>query len=305
MSENMCADGVDESKLKKQDTCPICSHSKSNLIKEIKTINPQSDRKVELRACRACGHWWHTPLPSQELLDTFYQNSSEYVVPKNYIHQMREATPRDKKLWEDILTSASIHSKKIGFHSRQFKYLELGVGSGGLFNFFKNHAEAAYGIEPGGWAPDGASNIYKHISELPNSLSFDMIIAHDVLEHLSTPSRMLQDLRGHANKNCIIHCTFPNKDSLKANIQKEKWHMIRPFGHLHYFSRKSTKKMFADAGWQVLELRASRISENTALDLWGSFDWSSKRVVFRLIKSLLLGQILLGKDQWTIIATCK
>lgn len=302
MPDTTTADYIEDHKLLEQKNCPICFGVKTYLVDTVITIHPNSKRKIELLGCTTCCHWWHSPAPSQDLLDTFYQNGSEYVVPKNYGVTMPMPSPRDKKLWEEIFTSVSKYSNKITLNGKQFNYLELGVGSGGLFNFFKKKANLSYGVEPGNWVKNDSQTIVKHINDLPDNVKFDMIIAHDVLEHLHTPKDTLEQLGRHAQKDCIIHCTFPNKDSYKAKIQKGKWHMVRPFGHLHYFSAMSTEKMFKNAGWTILKLKANRISENNIVDLWRDFDWSSNHVIYRLIKSLLIGQILLGKDQWTVIA---
>ena len=129
-----------------------------------------------------------------------------------------------------------------------------------------------------------------------------MIIAHDVIEHLSSPREMLTKLYDTANTECVINCTFPNKDSLKALIQKGSWHMVRPFGHLHYFSSKSIKKIFKDSGWNVVEMRKCRMSDSSIVDLIKQFNLSKKHFLYRILKSLFLGQIILGKDQWSVTA---
>ena len=110
-------------------------------------------------------------------------------------------------------------------------------------------------------------NTISTIHELPPVVLFDVIVAHDMLEHINSPIEILTTLKKSSYKHSIIHCTFPNKYSLKAKIQKGTWHMVRPFGHLHYLSSLLVKKMFEESGWKVLELKACRISENSALDL--------------------------------------
>nr|MBP6948922.1 class I SAM-dependent methyltransferase [Candidatus Paceibacterota bacterium] len=187
-----------------------------------------------------------------------------------------------------------------------FNYLEIGVGSGKLFNYFEKKANISFGVEPGSWVlGNSKKNIVPSIEKLPKDINFDLIIAHDVLEHLTDPIMMLSDLKKTSNEGCIISCTFPNKDSFKAKIQKEKWHMVRPLGHLHYFSKKSIRIMFEKSEWTILEIRKCRISENTSIDLIKNFKWSEKNILYRIIKSLLIGQIILGKDQWTVTAIAK
>lgn len=285
-----------------QHSCPIC-HTDGVLVDTVPTINPTAKLQVKLLGCKRCGHWWHSPLPTQLQLNDFYKNSSEYVVPKNYARAIERTSNQDTTILNKIYRTSERHSEKI--KRGNFNYLELGVGSGDLFNFFKKKAGAAYGIEPGDWVLGNKENIVGNIEDLPKNIRFDVIIAHDVLEHLHSPTNMLKQLANVASKECSINCTFPNKDSLKARIQKGRWHMIRPFGHLHYFSKDSIRKMFHDSGWVIAELRNVRIAEETALEIVKKFDYSSKKRIWRMIKSLLLGQLLLGKDQWVVIAKKK
>jgi hypothetical protein len=42
-----------------------------------------------------------------------------------------------------------------------------------------------------------------------------------------------------------IYLSFPNSSSLMAKLQKERWRMIQPIGHLHYFSRQSVTELLA------------------------------------------------------------
>lgn len=291
-----------EKNLLSKINCPICS-SGSRTIDTVTTINPNSDTTVSLKECSSCAHWWHDPLPTQELLNEFYSEGNAYVVPKNYESDITiKPTSEVLPVWNKIFATVLLYSKTVSAKEKNFNYLELGVGSGDFFNFIKKKAHISYGIEPGSWAPEEESNIVPSLEIIPGGLKFDVIIAHDVLEHLSDPIDMLTQLAQYANPGCIIHCTFPNKDSLKAKLQKGRWHMVRPFGHLHYFSKKSIQMMLKKTEWKPLLIDARRISENSTLDLIRQFDRSSPRKLFRLIKSLCIGQILLGKDQWTVVA---
>jgi hypothetical protein len=304
MIKNFEVDLTDQN-LISRTSCPICSNE-SKVIDTTFTINPKSKKKSDLRECLSCYHWWNDPLPSQELLNTLYQEGSEYVVPKNYKETTeRNAVNNVDPLWQKVYKTSSKYSDKISSNKKDFNYLEIGVGSGQLLNFFKQKALITYGVEPGNWVVGEKKNIVKSLEEVPSEINFDMMVAHGVLEHLNDPGNTLTALFSRANENCVIHCTFPNKDALKARLQKGKWHMVRPFGHLHYFSKQSVTTLFEKAGWTVVELINCRISEESALDLAKKFDLSKKWILYRLVKSLLLGQILLGKDQWTVVAVRK
>ncbi|MFA5997323.1 MAG: class I SAM-dependent methyltransferase [Candidatus Paceibacterota bacterium] len=286
-----------------QDTCPVCGGD-GIVIDTINTINPSSNKKIDLVECALCKHWWHNKLPNQKLLNDLYQSGSEYVVPATYAKAVvtKPSKNIDDLLFEKIFNQLSSYSNKISSTKKSFNYLELGIGSGHMFDFFSKKANVSYGVEPGKWVLSENQNIISDVKETPTDIKFDLIVASDVLEHLSNPTNMLSTLRGFAGNDGIIYCTFPNKDSLKAQIQKGGWHMVRPFGHLHYFSAQSIKNTFKKSGWKIVKMRKRRIADSSILDLIKKFDTSSKNILYRLVKSLLVGQILLGKDQWSVIA---
>ena len=46
--------------------------------------------------------------------------------------------------------------------------------------------------------------------------------------------------------------TFPNAESFKSKILKDKWSMVAPLGHVNFFSKKSVKIMFMKSGFETL-----------------------------------------------------
>lgn len=281
---------IDKNQLIDMKICPICSGA-SKTVDKVCTMNEKSKDMLDLRECLSCGHWWNNPLPQQKYLSSLYENSSEFVVPLGYAGT--SATE------ECILKEKNPIIKSI-LKKNNFNYLEIGAGSGNQFAFFKKITNLCYAVEPGRWHA-GDQNIFSDIDKIPNNVKFDVIMAKDVIEHLSDPLDMMKKLNQLANKGAIVYCCFPNKDCLKANLLKGGWSMIRPLGHLHYFSSLSVKIMFKKSGWKNIYQKNGRIVNATAIDIIKNFDYHGKNLLYRLFKSLLVGQLLLGKDQWTAV----
>ena len=55
-------------------------------------------------------------------------------------------------------------------------------------------------------------------------------------------------------KNGQIFLTFPHSESFKSRILKEKWSMVVPLSHLHFFSKESTKIMLNKSGFDIVEI---------------------------------------------------
>jgi len=82
-----------------------------------------------------------------------------------------------------------------------------------------------------------------------------------VLEHLQNPIGILVALRSMAGPSALLICRFPRGNSLEAILRKGRWGMLRPFGHLHYFSLQSTKLMLHRSGWEDVSVRATGLEE--------------------------------------------
>ncbi|MCX6008140.1 MAG: class I SAM-dependent methyltransferase [Chloroflexi bacterium] len=276
--------------------CPICNGN-SLIIDMVKTINPNSVNTFNLRKCVTCRHWWIDPIPNQEYLSHLYANSSEFVVPRGYDEESSEVDgKRLQEYTSQIFDFISQHDK--------FNYLEVGVGSGHLFNYFRSKANLCYGIEPGCWRPSNP-NIVSDIKDIPKDVRFDVIVLQDVLEHLADPIDMLLQLKSMANKGCLITCGFPNCSSLRALIFRGNWRMVRPIGHLHFFSSKSVVSAFGKTGWTIITRNSCRPGRISAWDTINEFIWKQfknpLRGSYKLFK-LSVGEIIMGKDQWYIQA---
>lgn len=285
---------LDKSQIYSQVKCPICENN-SKKIFEIETINSQSNDIVELLECLNCFHWYHNPMPSEKYLMELYSKDNEFVTG-GVLHNEQIAS-------NDTIYRYTLPILKDIEDIKQINYLELGSGAGHLLNFFDKLANYAIGIEPS--PPKNAQNTVENIDSLPVNITYDLVVAQDVLEHLSNPIKTLSKLRAKTNKGGFLYIGVPNKDSTKAQLMKSKWSMIRPIGHLHYFSSKSIKFMLQNSGWELMELKAVRMGKLSAIDVIKGFNYSLKNIIYRIIKSLFLGQLILWKDQWYVKAKAK
>lgn len=284
---------LEKEKLYSSVNCPICGNC-SKIIDSVKTININSDDKLNLRECNSCRHWWIDPMPGQQYLNHLYETSSEFVVSSGY-HGREE--PEESESY--IYASRFLNSSK---NTSDLNYLEIGVGPGFLFNFFEKKVKNCYGVDPCSWKPDKPT-IFSDIDKIPAEIKFDIIIIQDVLEHLEDPINMLIKAKKLSNPGCILSCGFPNKDALIAKAFKGRWGMIRPVGHLHYFSSKSIKKMFEKSGWSIVK-KYSYWPAPYPSYYFKNFNFHSKnplKLIYRIFRDLLIKQLLLGKDQWYVV----
>jgi len=255
-----------------QDRCPVCTGPFS-LIDRTRTIDPHAPDLFELRQCTRCGHWWHSPMPTQDHLIQLYNSGSASVVPENYTQQIQKSPG----------TALRGFGAWIYRHEKDkpgSRCLEIGVGGGHLLTQLRIKGFICHGIEPGRWA--AGSGVYPDIDHLPQDGKYDIFILSDVLEHLTSPLEMLRDLGKLGHSGSRIYCSFPNKDSLPALLRKGAWSMVRPLGHLHYFSHQSVSLLFSKAAWEIAECRKTNALHNDLLSSANPFRLAVKIITIPL-----------------------
>ena len=235
--------------------CPVCLGAASREVGRAANINPDLRHDFTLRACTACNHWWIDPIPSQALLDHLYGRASHSVVGVGWATQVK--------------TRLTVPEQAVVAHERSATpgaYFELGVGKGLLFGRFRADGWSCAGVEPGAWAGlcSGSSadeELYRSLADVPSDRAFDVVIALDVLEHVRDPAAMLRRLRELARPGARVYLAFPNCESFRARLAGARWRMVRPLGHVHFFSRASVEALVKSSGLALVDARATDLVE--------------------------------------------
>lgn len=242
------------------NACPIClSRALREVADGVSTIHPRSTTTLSLMECRDCGHWFMSPVPEQSYLSELYAAGSLSVLGENWEGQTtHHFVERDSR----ALPSLESSGHRIAESERRTEpsdYLELGPGGCTLLDAFRGGGWNAWGVEAGSWAR-GTAKFVAEIADLPPELLFDVIVAHDVLEHVSRPGEVLQALRSRLRPGGRIYLAFPNCDSASARLRRDRWSMVRPIGHLHYFSRRSVRVLVGGSGLALASARATTMN---------------------------------------------
>lgn len=90
---------------------------------------------------------------------------------------------------------------------------------------------------------------------------FDCIIFNDVLEHLTDPWRVLQQLSRHLRPGGYVVASIPNVryfPVIKKLLFKKEWRYVGKGvldkTHLRFFTQSSIVEMFEECGFQVLQI---------------------------------------------------
>jgi hypothetical protein len=258
--------------------CPVCAGD-SRVAHRAINIHPGKPRRFDLRVCGRCRHGWIDPMPSQGLLNHLYNRGSYSVVGADW-------TQAD----EDLLTLPAklVTARELGPGRAVGRFFEVGVGKGSLYRCFLRHGWACSGVEPGPWGR-GLPRVEPDIAAVGESPAADVIAALDVLEHVADPIGMLRKIRRFAVPAARLYCAVPNRQSARAIVGRGRWRMMRPLGHVNYWSRDSLVRTVSQAGFSVEELRKT--------DLWEPGRIKGARgALAAVIEHLGLG------DQWLVVA---
>ena len=289
-----------------QEACPICGDRDHVVIGVAQTIDDGAEHLPRILGCRECSHWWTVPTPAQSELDNWYGSGSPLVLGPGWEDEVRIAANSQEPAGRAPDWVAQSEER---FDGNGRSVIELGPGDFGLLRWLESRGSTWQAIEVGAWTPDD-DRIVRSIGELAAGTEANVVIALDVLEHVADPLALLKSLTAHLAQGATsrAYVSFPNSTSLRAFAAGTKWRMVRPYGHLHYFSSASARRLLQEAGLEALvmstgdldprdgktlariryRLRARRIREAANLA------WDS--LVSPLAVSAQMG------DQWNIIA---
>jgi SAM-dependent methyltransferase len=260
-----------------QFDCPVCS-GLSRIIDKAYNINPLKPYAFSLRRCHVCGHWWIDPMPTQGFLDHLYRIASYSVIGVGWESEAKlQLTVPERYVVRQLI------NRNAG------NYFEFGVGKGLLFQILRKKGWDCLGIEPGKWG-SGIVGVYPTCESLPKSRKYDVLVALDVLEHVRNPAVLLRSLQALAAPGATLYLAFPNCQSLRALLHHGKWRMVRPLGHVHFWSKKSVMQMLENCDLGVKELFTSDLVE------WRDVPKPPRKLYGSLAQALGLG------DQWIVKA---
>jgi SAM-dependent methyltransferase len=133
--------------------------------------------------------------------------------------------------------------------------LDIGCGSGDYLARMRNAGWDVLGLEPSRSAAKRAEDRFgvpiicdSFPSAKLQRASFDLVTAHQVLEHLESPLDALIAMRDLLDSNGKILLTVPNAGSWSARFFGPAWLSWDLPRHLTHFTRQSLTEMAAMAG---------------------------------------------------------
>jgi SAM-dependent methyltransferase len=143
------------------------------------------------------------------------------------------------------------------------RMLEIGCAYG---MFLEEAASRGYeidGLEYSQTAAAAASKrlgvpiVTGEIGDLDDSHRSDVVVAWDVIEHVSDPSAFAADAYGLLNPGGTLMLSLPNFDSLPVRLLRTRWWNLKLDRHIWHFRVRDLERVLADAGFIDIEILAS------------------------------------------------
>jgi SAM-dependent methyltransferase len=267
--------------------CPICSSNRIHFWGIAQDMG-HPDIFHRLAKCKVCTHLFINPLPTAEFLSRAYQSQDLSVFSDNGFFEHRSSSPfSGGDYW--ILK----HLAEICY---PMDYLDIGSANLKLLLEIKALGWQVTVVEPSPHAEQfqKALNI-KVLKLLLENCNFEkkynVISAIDVLEHVHSPINFLKKVQDILIYDGFALLRFPNCRSLKCRLERDKWDMIRPLGHLHYFSPLSFRYACQACNLKIDRLVSNDFSHYRSLSIYGI---PLRGLRFLTIFESLLDRLLLG-----------
>jgi cyclopropane fatty-acyl-phospholipid synthase-like methyltransferase len=86
---------------------------------------------------------------------------------------------------------------------------------------------------------------------------FDVVTAFDIIEHVQSPARFLQDIREILRPGGILAISSPDTGHFLRYIMGAKWPMLQPMQHTVLFSRRSIAALLERCGFRDVRVETA------------------------------------------------
>ena len=249
--------------------CPNCSHSQNHKIYNNTLI-----------ACEHCEHIWADLSLDEEQLRVIY--AENYFKGEEYADYLS-----DKLILQTNFQKRLNSLKKLTNPPTFESVLELGCAYGffGELMLNKNKKYKGYDISEDAitYANQHFGNHFSaenYLTATEVSGSYSDVFMWDVIEHLPKPSEFIEKLATETKQGGRVYITTGDISAWLPQKQKEKWRMIHPPTHIHYFSKQSISYLLQQNGFEVEKVTYPPVSRSIRVIFYSLFLLNKKPIKF-------------------------
>lgn len=233
MEQNICRDN--------KNVCVVCGSADSIALSYAGILK-----------CRKCGHMFSNLRMDDKELSKLY--GTKYFFGDEYNNYLEDKRPLQKNFKARLKTLQTFIEP-----SRHRHLLEIGCAYGFFLDMVSKLFSTAQGIDI---SKDAICYAHEHLKlNVINAdflehdfgtQKFNVICMWDTIEHLQDPHFYLEKISRHTETGSLVAITTGDAESVNARIRKNKWRLLHPPTHIHYFSRYTLSKMLDKYGFEVI-----------------------------------------------------
>jgi SAM-dependent methyltransferase len=229
--------------------CPACSSPRLDALALHKLPAALDGRRTGLvSGCEDCGLVFVNPSPSEDALAAMYGPDGEWAIgrkdeataPKREAENIR-GSGRWQRIFDPIRSELDVTRPPPGA-----SVLDFGCGRGKFLDVLRVCGWQTFGIEP---ATDLAFARHRQLHSIPGQPTFDLVIAHHVLEHVTDPLALLAQFASATRPGGYLLVGVPRLDTLP--LHRDLSYVISRV-HVRSYTAVCMEGLLARAGWQMV-----------------------------------------------------
>lgn len=236
-----------ETKIKNKIKCPLCSSTRIDHYWAMKGY--------KLAKCKVCEMVWD-PFPFENLTSQYEKNYFVNENPKGGYANYFEGMKINRRTFYERLKRIE---KKFG---RKGKLLDIGAALGDcLMEAKKLGWKDITGLEVSKYAVKEAKerglNVKQGVlnSNTFSNNEFDIVLYQDVIEHITDIVGEVKKVKRILKPGGLLYMVTPDIGGWWHKILGSWWYHYKPGEHVTYFSEKTIRKLYEDAGYKNVETR--------------------------------------------------
>ena len=194
------------------------------------------ETEVTLRSllCRSCGFVTYAPRPGEEDLDRKYRFLTSLGLDTTSL-DANSATERGRaqRLWKKL---------RRRLPKKRCRILDFGGSDGRLVLPLAEHGHDCFVIDYSSHLVPGVERIGSTLDELPDDVTYDVIVCSHVIEHVAEPFTTVSLLVEHMSEGGVIYIEVPMEIWRKAPLHDE------PVTHVNFFTAQSLQILMQRCG---------------------------------------------------------
>lgn len=231
--------------------CPACGAAEAHPIHVARNRYAVIDTPYYvILGCRACGLVYVGPRPHPDRAAAFYASDED----REDVWGRGAETADEVERWRQGKLKRARRAIQ-GIADRvpltPGAALDFGCGIGVLLDALRERGWETTGFEPN---PIARYTAQRHtmITALPDAPSFDLVIAHHVLEHLAEPAAALRQLHAAARPEGLLYVSVPSVDLLPEH--GDVHYACNPI-HANGFTSAALSNLLRGTAWEPIHLQ--------------------------------------------------